>query len=201
MGVLQVFSSFFEDDQRGHSSGVVGQVFWAPAPYLRDPPTVIEAKRSSPEEHRNLHVRITSLAQHHFQPTADLPVHSLGKKPGEEMLGVLAKKRPVVVLAQTGVDDIDTLPASEKRLTKSGAGRKTYLVAPFYSVSSMQEPGTFGPGFVRRIRRLQYPHLFCVPDLQKEDGLPRSIIRLDRIFPCHLDVGSKPAGRRRPMRS
>lgn len=196
MGVLKVFDSFFVNESDGDSEGDIGRLFWAPVSYLEDPPRIIEAVRASSDEHRQALFKMRDLNEKHFQPSDELPVHSLAKRAGEELIGTTAKMRPVVVLAHASASDMDTLPRAEGRPAQKGAGRTTYLLAPFYSISSPQQPGTFGPEFVRRIRRLQYPHLFCVPDFQKEDGRPRSIIRLDRLFPWHLSKGSKPIGKR-----
>ena len=55
----------------------------------------------------------------------------------------------------------------------------------------MQNPGTFGPILVARIRALQYPHFFCILDPKKPEN-PGSIIRLDRIFPTYLGLCCSP---------
>ncbi len=57
----------------------------------------------------------------------------------------------------------------------------------------MDDPGTFGPTLVARIRALQYPQFFCLPDKNKSDQ-PKSIVRLDRVFPSYLGRGSESAG-------
>ena len=61
----------------------------------------------------------------------------------------------------------------------------TYIVAPTFGVSNNRKPGTFAPILVSRICALQYPQFFCLPDKDPPE-IPRSILRLDRIFPTLL---------------
>jgi hypothetical protein len=181
MGILQVFDSFYAPVPAGITPEP-GHVYWVPTPNVEEVPKILDAERATPTEHEITSFEIREIRRLNLGDT-------------EELMVAKAKKRLVVVLASITTDGISTLPdGTQKRLAKH-LEKPSYLVAPLYSASSVMNPGTFGPVLVARIRALQYPHFFCLPDKDHTDQ-PRSIVRLDRVFPTHLGRGSEPKGER-----
>jgi hypothetical protein len=194
MGILQVFPKFFEVVPEG-AIPEPGHLYWAPTPEVDEVPRILDVQRATPDEHRATEFEITEVGRHHFKQRDRLPVKKLNLGETEELLIAKGKKRPVVIIAGIAANDVDTLPDSQQKRLAKHLGRKSYLVAPFYSVSTLLEPGTFGPVLVARIRAMQYLHFFCLPKTDKP-GQPGFIVRLDRVFPTYLGRGCEPMGRR-----
>ena len=193
MGILQVFDTFYEPVSPG-TRPEAGHLYWVPTPNIDEVPLVLDVERASPTEHEITRYEIRQIEKHDFSSRERrLPIKRLNLEDTEELVVTKAKKRLAVIIASITSDRIDTLPdGTQKRLAKH-LTKTTYLVAPLFSTSSMLEPGTFGPTLVARIRALQYPHFFCLPD-KSHPGRPRSIVRLDRVFPTYLGRGCEPAG-------
>jgi hypothetical protein len=192
MGILQVFGSFYQPVPTG-AAPEPGHLFWVPTPNVDEVPRILDVERATPTEHEITGYEICEIAKHHFSRRERLPIKRLTLGDTEELLIAKAKKRLVVILISIASDGIGTLPDGTQRRLAKHLEKPSYLVAPLYSTSSIMEPGTFGPILVARIRALQYLHFFCLPDENHPDR-PRSIVRLDRVFPTYLGRGSEPAG-------
>lgn len=194
MGVLQVFEKFYET-LSGDSSPKPGHMYWVPTPNIDEVPRILEVERATPTEHEVSNFMISEVGNTHFKSRSRLPIKRLALGDTEEIIVSKAKKRLVVVIATITSEGIATLPSGTQHRLAQHLAKPSYLVAPLFSTSNIMEPGTFGPALVARIRALQYPHFFCLPDEQRPDR-PRSIIRLDRVFPTFLGRGSEPANQK-----
>lgn len=194
MGILQVFDNFYEIDAE-KTKPQPGDIYWVPTADISEVPTILDVTRSTPEEHEVTSFEVKQIENYHFTERERLPIHRLNLGNTEELLISKAKKRPVVVLATTFTDDINTLPKGAQQKLAGHLSKPSYLVAPMYSTTTMLDPGTFGPQLVARIRALQYLHFFCLPD---EDNAtrPGSIVRLDRVFPTYLGRGCNAYGKK-----
>ncbi|CAM2737103.1 Uncharacterised protein [Legionella steigerwaltii] len=190
MGILQVFDTFLEDTP-SNSKPQLGSIYWVPTPDTDEVTRILEVERATPDEHSITNFEITQINKTHFKSRQRLPIKRLNLGDTEEIILTKGKKRPVVILSAIHTSNIDTINSGTERKLASNLGKTTYLVAPCFSVSSMLNPGTFGPILVARIRALQYPHFFCLPDPKNPDE-PGSIIRLDRIFPTYLGLCCTP---------
>lgn len=187
MGILQVFDEFFEP-VASNVRPQPGHIFWVPTSEVYEVPRILDVKRATPDEHWATEFEISEINNVHFKSRERLPIKKLNLEESEELLIAKAKKRPAIIIAIVSTDGLKTLPDGVQKRMANHLEKCSYLVAPFYSVSSFLEPGTFGPILVARIRALQYLHFFCVPDPNKP-GVPGSIIRLDRVFPTYLGRG------------
>jgi hypothetical protein len=189
VGFLQVFERFYEGVPAAEQNRPKpGHLYWAPVPETDQVHRILDVQRSSPDEHAELAFEFVEINNQHFTERDRLPIKALNLQPTHELLVAKAKKRPVLVLAETVVPDVATLPEGTQRRLAGPLGRQSYLVAPLYSVSTMMEPGTFGPTLVARIRAMQYVHLCCLPETE-DSTKPASIVRLDRVFPSYLGRG------------
>ncbi len=192
MGILQVFDNFYESVPAG-TAPEPGHLYWVPTPNVDEVPRILDVERATATEHEVTSYEIREVAKHHFTKRERLPIKRLNLGETEELLIAKAKKRLVVVLASISSDGIGTLPDGTQRRLAKHLEKPSYLVAPLFSTTTIMDPGTFGPTLVARIRALKYLHFFCLPDKAHPDR-PRSIVRLDRIFPTYLGRGSEPAG-------
>lgn len=189
MGILSLIEPAFVNRPRG-GDPAVGDLYWVPTGYLQETPTILDVQRSNPEEHGEVEFRLTEIGASHFRGGRSLPIKQLNLEGTEELLVSRGKRRPCVVIARTTVDNIaEITEASQRRLAEKGVGKVLYLVAPCYTTAKLNErEKTFGPQLVARIRALQYPHLFCLPERDKPD-IPGSVVRLDRLFASFLARG------------
>jgi len=184
MGVLQIFDNFFDDTSSRQI--LPGRLVWVPTAQVDLAPKILEVERHSPHEHEAVSFKISEVNQSHFKHKDRLPIARFRLGSNEEAMISRAKKRLCVVLAVIGeIDDFQFPDKSQQKLAQHLFKTKTYIVAPTYSVSTNKDPGTFSPIIVGRIRALQYPQFFCLPDKDPPE-VPRSIVRLDRIFPTNL---------------
>lgn len=193
MGILQVWDEFFEDVPKDTAPDI-GQLYWAPVPDTDEVPKILDVQRVTPEEHHATVFEIAEIANEHFTPRGRLPVKRLNLGETEELVLAKAKKRPVVILAKSALADVGNLPQGSQQRIAKPLGRPSYLVAPLYSVATPHHPTAFGSVLVARIRAMQYPHLFCLPD-ENKPGTPGSIVRLDRIFATYLGRGTASYGK------
>ncbi len=194
MGILQIFDSFYEEVS-ADTKPQPGHIFWVPTPSVHETPRILDVDRATSDEYELAGFEIKEIASHHFKKRERPPIKRLSLGETEEVIISKAKRRPAVIITSIISDDIDTLSdGSQKRLAQH-LKKPCYLVAPMYSVSTMIKPGTFGPVLVARIRALQYPRFFCLPD-PKKPNRPESIIRLDRIFPTYLGRGCEAQGKK-----
>ena len=195
MGFLQLFDEFYTDSEPT-GAPAVGDIYWAPVPEVNEVPRILDVLRADPEEHSATSFEIVDIKREHFSQRDRLPIKRLNLGETEELIIAKGKKRPVLVLSRNVVPDITSLPRGSQRRMAQSVGRESYLVAPFYSVSLPPHRTTmFGPVLVARIRALRYVHLACLPARGKP-GVPDSIVRLDRVFPCYLSRGCEKSGDR-----
>ena len=184
MGVFQIFPNFYEDEKS--RSILPGRLVWVPATQVEVAPRILEVERSSPREHDSMNFKIVELNDSHFKDRVKLPIAKFKLTSTEEAIVSKAKKRLCVVMARVGPIDTSLIEDNQQQKVAEHLSKTTtYIVAPLFSVSSKKEPGTFAPIMVSRIRAMQYLQFFCLPDKDPPE-VPRSIIRLDRIFPTHL---------------
>ncbi len=135
--------------------------------------------------HSIAHFNLTTLKNTHSSPEiTNLPIAAVPHYPGEVLTVLRAKRRPVLILANSGT-------AVEEHLRQNSSRSKfgpVYLVAPYYSAESNGIREGFKPEFVNRVRSLNYTQFFW-------DYLPHqrghsSILRLDHIQPIEPDICS-----------
>lgn len=112
------------------------------------------------------------------------PLHTPKLAINEEFIVARAKKRPVILITPT--------PERVNIQAIRGGGRihkNICLVAPLFSVEGPDGKAKFPSDFINRIRNMEYPHLFFMPE--SSDGqIKHSICRLDSmqaIFAPHLE--------------
>lgn len=197
MGVLQYFDQFYEEKATDDVQPKAGDIWWVPTSEVNEVPRIFDATRIDSQGHNITDFEITDIKQVHFTKRTRLPIKLLSLKETEELLIAKAKRRPCIVLAANSINDIDKIQSSIQKRLAGTLSKITYLVAPMYSVSSITDPGTFGPEMVARIRAMHYPHLFCLPEVDNKEN-PKSIVRLDRVFSTYLQKGCTYFGKKLP---
>lgn len=195
MGVLQYFDQFYEDKAKDEVLPKVGDIWWVPTAETNEVPRIFDATRVDSQGHNITDFEITDIKQVHFTKRSRLPIKLLTLQETEELLIAKAKRRPCIILASNSVNDLDKIQSSTQKRLAGTLCKATYLVAPLYSVSTITDPGTFGPEMIGRIRAMHYPHLFCLPEIDNKEN-PKSIVRLDRVFPTYLQKGCAYFGKR-----
>lgn len=148
-----------------------GQLFWAPVAYA---PEDLQFWRPQMEE--------TNTSAHYFFISRstknafkkDKPLVDPKLEIDEEFLVVRAKMRPIILVTPTPYE-IDIKPVR-------GGGkinRNNCLVAPLYSIYDSEGLEKYPTAFIDRIRKLEFPNLFFIP--QKEP-IKHSICRLDSLL-------------------
>ena len=114
------------------------------------------------------------------------PLHNPRLEINEEFIVARAKKRPVILIAMPEKINIRSFRGGGK------IHKNVCLVAPLFGVEGIDGKAKFPDEFINRIRSMEYPHLFFVPE--DAGGLIRhSICRLDSIqatFAPHLEYTS-----------
>jgi len=117
---------------------------------------------------------ICSSAQDLFN--RQIPLISPRLEIDEEFIVIKAKKRPAILI---------TLPPPEVQLSViRGGGKvnlKLCLLAPLFSIENAEGKTKYNLEFVNRVRKLQYPHFFFIPEYA-ETNIRNSLCRFDRIF-------------------
>lgn len=96
----------------------------------------------------------------------------------EEFVVIRAKRRPVVLITPTP-EEIDTRSVR-------GRGKinlNLCVAAPIYSVIDKEGLAKYTEQFVDRVRKLEFPHLFFIPE-NPGKGIRHSICRLDCLQVC-----------------
>lgn len=161
----------------------IGQLVCTVVPEFRHPLSVFDAQRSDQTTHNSLSGTIRPInPETDFRPKRDrLPVYKIKLGECEELLSIHSKMRPCIVLATAdGIHDKD-LPKSEVNRARPAFQRRSYLVAPAYSVSTPTEPRSIVATIAARAECLIYPNLVFLP---KSGGYIKndSVARLDRAF-------------------
>jgi hypothetical protein len=175
----------YDDKHKPSDTGPaeVGQLVCTVVPDFRHPLSVFDAQRSDQTNHNTISGTIRPLdPQKDFRPKPNrLPVYKVRLGECEELLSIHSKMRPCIVLATAdGIPDKD-LPPSEVNRARPAFQRRSYLVAPAYSISTPTEPRSIVPTIAARAECLMYPNLVFLPrsgGYLKKD----SVARLDRAF-------------------
>lgn len=188
MGVLTLFGTFYVDAPIGIATP--GDIYWVPVPETAEVPRVLDVRRTDPRVHDKAELELVEVGGRHFTNRDErLPLKLAALGSSEELIASKGKRRPVIVLFEAPGCDLTALQPAEQRLARS-LGKGCYVVAPMYSTATINDPGTFMPTMVARIRALQYPHFTCLPELGKNEAVPGEIVRLDRVFATYLGRGS-----------
>lgn len=179
MGILNVFEDDFFENSDIKSRPKPGDIYFVPITETPETQRVLEVGRSSPNDHSQINfVQKDIDLSTHFKEARNLPIKSFKLETGEELVALKAKLRPVVVIKEAVVNNIDFLPGSERKKSEH-LTRSSFLVVPAYSVSTMIKPTSFHSILVGKIRKMEYPQFFCLPD-ETQPLIARSVLRLDR---------------------
>lgn len=175
----------YDDKHKPSDTGPaeIGQLVCTVVPEFRHPLSVFDAQRSDQVNHNVIAGTIRSVdPKSDFRPKPNrLPVYKVNLGECEELLSVHSKMRPCIVLATAdGIHDND-LPQSEVNRARPAFQRRSYLVAPAYSVSTLTEPRSIVPTIAARAECLVYPNLVFLP---RSGGYLKndSVARLDKAF-------------------
>lgn len=165
----------------------LGAIVRAPIPYLDYRPRVFVPTRGDARNHATAQwtVRPMDDATDFRGQNRGLPLAYVDVGEGEELLGIVAKHRPAVVVGEVPGIDPKTLPAGVQRNKAGRSFERTFLVAPMFSVSTALEPRAFGPVITARIKCLMYPQFVYLGKHEKPD-LEGGVVRLDRLISTHL---------------
>ena len=165
----------------------LGAIVRAPIPYLDYRPRVFVPTRADPRNHAIAQVTVRQM-----DDTADfrgqnrgLPLAYADLGEGEELLGIVAKHRPAVVVGEVPGIDLKTLPAGVQRNKVGRSLDRAFLVAPMFSISTAIQPRAFGPVITARIKCLMYPQFVYLGKHEKPE-LEGGVVRLDRLVTTHL---------------
>lgn len=182
--IHQVLPPYAEKDKPSDAEPAeIGQLICTVVPEFKHPLSVFDAQRSDQVNHNTIAgtIRVLNPATD-FRPKPDrLPIYKVRLGECEEILSIHSKMRPCIVLAVAdGIHDND-LPKSEAGHARPAFQRRSYLVAPAYSVSTPTEPRAIVPTIAARAECLIYPNLVFLP---RSGGYIRndSVVRLDRAF-------------------
>lgn len=164
------------DEIRDFKPGVLIRAF---IPHIQQTPYVIIPEgREFPTAHKTFKARIEPLDIKNPHKFSNLPVACLPVYPNEVRAVYRAKKRPAMIIAESG-------PIVESELT---AGKPkwqtapTLLVAPFYGSKEGGERAGFKPEFLDRVRKGEYPQ-YMLDWLPLENDHSASVLRFDHIQP------------------
>lgn len=148
-------------------------------PHVDQIPTrVTVIGRADPTCHDRAHVQFSPFSVGNPPPRPALPVAALPAYSGEAQLVYRAKKRPLLVIAESGPEvDHKLIRGKPKWQTAP-----TLLVSPFYG----RDEGTgnrsgFTDAFVECIKKCEYPQFFW--EKLPLPGAGESILRFDHIQP------------------
>lgn len=169
---------------------IEGQIAWVPTLIPRTLPWVMDVTRKDSRNHDEVKYEIRGMQTNDFKYKTDrLPIHRIDLHPTEELLAIVAKKRPCIMLSQYV---LPTLTEDEiKKLTgnKPHLYQQEQIFLPLYSTADEGSSGGFPQSFVQKIKGLNYPHLLYLPDTNTSkkkskfnEHFKEGIIRLDRIF-------------------
>jgi hypothetical protein len=168
------------------------QVVFTPVHFTDRRPHIIDAARSDSIGHRaaDLDVRLLD-ERRDFKHKDRLPIKALHLGSTEELLAIRAKKRPCLIIGASDGVDWKSLPVGVQQNKAMNSFDRVYLLAPLYSVSTVQEPSSFGPVMTVRIKHMMYPEFVYAP---RSGGIVNqdSVIRLDRVFWTQLTAVSDP---------
>lgn len=156
-----------------------GRLVMAFVPHVDQLPYVIIPKgRTNDREHTLADCEIKPLNINSPQEKARLPVAGMPCYAGEVRSVYRAKKRPLLVLAETGKD----VPRALVTGTPKNSTAPMFLGAPYYGVDQgTGKRAGFPPAFVERVRHAEYKQFFW--DKLPIPGPAESLMRLEQIQP------------------
>lgn len=168
-----------------------GRLIWATLPHVDQEPRVLVAKgRKEPREHGKAYFEVKSFREAKNWKRDHLPVAGVTAIDGEHFFLMRAKKRPAVVIGNCE----NTVPKNLRTKGLKWHTSKTFLVAPYYSVSSRSGSAAWQKELVRFIRYGTYPQ-FMWDRLPVNSDDAGSILRLDHVQPVGDMVGTYKATR------
>jgi len=115
----------------------------------------------------------------------EIPLYAPRLEIDEEFVVVRAKRRPVILIApRPEIINVERIRGGGK------VNLNLCVVAPLYSIIDKEGFAKYSEQFVNRIRRLEFPNLFFIPE-NKENRIRYSICRLDCFQVCftnHLEA-------------
>jgi hypothetical protein len=161
----------------------VGQFLYTVVPDVGQTWKLFDAERSDQVSHASVSgtIRNVDVSQDYKPKPKRLPVFKIGLSECVELLALTSKMRPCVVLALA--DDIPdaALPSAQRNLARQAFGRPAALVAPSYTVSTVDHQRSVTATIAARAECLVYPQLAFLP---RSGGIIKndSVLRLDRAF-------------------
>lgn len=191
MGILALYKDEFFESSDINARPLPGDIYYVPIAETQEVPRVLEVDRNRQTGHQAVQfVQKDVDLNRHFKEERELPVANLRLSHGEEYIGLKAKLRPVVILEEAVVNNLDFVKDTGQRRKANHLTKSSFLVAPFYSPTSALKSTCFSPELVAEIRRMQYPQFFCLP-MDTDGEQPGSIIRLDRTSWHFLGKGTR----------
>lgn len=157
-----------------------GRLIRACVPHVDQIPTkmTVIGRTDDATCHDKAHVHFSPHRIKDHLPPADLPVAALPTYPNEVRLVYRAKRRPLIVIGESG-------PEVDRELNQGKPKHQTaptLLAAPFYGCDEgTGERSGYMPAFVERVRQCEYPQFFW--DKLPLPGADESLLRFDHIQP------------------
>lgn len=190
MGILNVYEGDFFEHSDPQGRPLPGDIYYVPITETPEVNRVLEVGRTSPQDHAQVNfVQRDINLSNHFKGTRNLPIKSFNLGEREELIALKAKLRPVVVIKEAVLNNIDFIPETHRKKSESFT-KSAFLVVPAYSVSTVVKATMFHPILVAKIRKMEYPHFYCLPD-ENSPLTARSILRLDRTRWVYLGRGCR----------
>ena len=154
----------------------IGQILWAPSPYLLDN-NRRQAVKSTYSESAGDQFRLEPAdLRTEFNQPGQIS-HPLNLRRDERALVIRAKRRPVIVISRPVARWIDGRRQQED----------SYLVAPVYSFEGDETKLSYSQTFIDRVKAYMYWQLFYLP--RSGNRLIREgFVRLDRIQAVHREL-------------
>ena len=154
----------------------IGQLLWAPSPYLLDNDRSQTVKSSYTEDGgEQFRLEPANLGTEFNQP-GEIS-HPLGLRTDERALVIRAKRRPVIIISQPVARWIDGRRQQED----------SYLVAPVYSFGGDETKLSYSQIFIDRVKAYMYWQLFYLPP-EGNGRIREGFVRLDRIQAVHREL-------------
>jgi hypothetical protein len=185
MGLIAYFGDNFFEPLAAVGAPEIGQIGWAPVPFLQPQPNVIEVERIESGSHDPVRAKFVPLRDLHFTKKSPkgLPILNIHLGETEELLAYKAKKRPVVVVGTRS-----TVLGSLGQEAKPHHEESRTVVAPIYGLATEDDPRGFGSILSTRVRHLLYLQFFPFAewretrhDLKGASWFNEGIIRFDRL--------------------
>jgi hypothetical protein len=157
-----------------------GRLILAYVPHVDQIPTLVTVigRSDDPAFHDKAYVQFSAFSFSEPKRKPELPVAALPAYPNEVRLVYRAKRRPLLVIGESGPEVDERLTAGKPKAQTA----PTLLVAPYYG----RDEGTgkragYTGAFVERVQHCEYPQFFW--DKLPVPGSDESILRFDHIQP------------------